>query len=421
MSFLRQIFAAGTADVHHPSFGTGAVVARTLSGTRVSPSSAMSLSAYFAAIRNIAEDVGKLPCSLYQRVGVNGRQLVLGNPVANLIDGQANPEMAAGTLRETLTGNALGWGNGYAEIQRAGAGRPVALWPIHPSRVRVRRAENGLFYDISLTEGIVGIRAVSLPATDMLHLRGLGDEGPCGLSVLRLASESIGLGLAAQDFGAAFFGNGATPGGILVHPGKLKEDAQKRLRESWQAMHSGPENSNKIGVLEEGMKYERTGIPPDEAQFLETRQFQVEEIARWFRIPPHKIGHLAKSSFSNIEHQSLEYVQDTLLAWLVRFEREAERKLLDDRDRAQFIIEHNVSAALRGDATSRSNYYRTMISTGMLTLNEARAMENLNPISPDIGNRHFMQGAMAPVDRIVTSPAPAAGQPSAETKDESHA
>lgn len=407
-------------DINNPAYWVSdtAQARRTLSGSSVSPATSLTLSTYYACVRSIAEDVGKISLILYEGQEGDGKRKTpaTSNTLYRLLKYSTCPETTSQTFRETLTSNALGWGNGYAEIQRTASGKVVALWPIHPSRVKPQRVDGELVYDVMSSEWQAGA-TVRLPARDVLHIHGVGEDGVVGLSVARLAAESIGLGLSMQDFGASYFGNGSHTGVILIHPGKLKEDAVKRLRESWASMHAGPENAHKVGVLEEGMKLEKTSIPPNEAQFLEGREFQVEEICRWFRMPPHKVQHLKRATFSNIEHLDIEYVRDTLMPWLVRWESEISRKLLSEQEQTKYVARHCVSELMRGDSAARSNYYRTMISTGAMSPNEAREMEDLNPMPSDVGDKFFMQGAMTTLDKIVTHPAPinASSRPGKQT------
>ncbi|HYG68492.1 MAG TPA: phage portal protein, partial [Anaeromyxobacteraceae bacterium] len=374
---------------------------RTKSGETITPEASLQLSAYFACLRNLSEDVGKLPLILYRRSGA-GKERAADHPLYRLLHDSPNPTMSSMTLRETLTHWAAAWGDGYAEIERDARGEPVALWPIHPSRVTVRRTTSGgVAYDVRADVRVQGatMHGVRLAAEDVFHLHGLGD-GLTGYSVARFAAESLGLTMAAQTFGAAFFGNGASMSGVLTHPAKLTPEARTNLRESWQAMHGGARNAAKTGILEEGIKYERIGIPPEEAQFLETRQFQTVEVCRWFRMPPHKIQDLTRSTFSNIEAQNTEYVVDTLMPWAMRWEHEIRRKLIlpthpDDDLFAELLF----AALLRGDQNARSNYYRTLVNIGVMSPNEVRALENMNPGGKELDS-YFMQSNMLPLDQV---------------------
>lgn len=374
---------------------------KTVAGEVVSPAKAMGLSAWFSAIRCISEDIGKLPLDLYRKLPKGGREVVTDHPVARLLDLYANDEATSNTLRETMTGWALSWGNAFAEIESGPDGKPVALHPIHPSRCWLHRVDGRIVLDVWVADAFAGrSTAVRLDYSEVIHIRGFGDDILVGLSVAKLAAESIGIGLAAQSYGAAFFGNGATPTLLLIHPGKLDEKGQTNLRESWKKRHAGPRNSGGVGVLQEGIKVEKLSIPPEEAQFLETRQFQIADTARWFRIPPHKIGDLTRSTNNNIEHQGIEYATDTLSPWFTRWEQELLRKLFDERDQKVFEIDFDDKALMRGDYQSRMNAHRTAISTGMETPNEARRDEGRNP-SPEPGaDQLYMQGAMMTLRQI---------------------
>lgn len=374
----------------------------TSAGMPVGPGTAMTLAIYYACLRNISEDVGKLPLHIYRRQA-RGKTRATDHPVYALLHDQPNDAMTAMTFRETLTHHALAWGNGYAEIVWSPSKDVQALWPIHPSRVQARRIDGLLMYDIYGSEltlpGSVGQSVRRLRQENVLHLKGLGAEGYSGYSVLRLAAESLGLGLAAQTFGAAFFGNGATVGAVLEHPATLTEAAQRRLRESWQTIYGGPSNAMKLAVLEEGMKYTKLGVPPEEAQFLETRQFQVEEVCRWFRMPKSKVHDLTDSTYSNMEQQNLEYVPDTLMPWLVRWEQELKRKLFAEEP--EVFAEHAVQGLLRGDQAARASFYKDLFGVGAISPNDVREFENLNSIGP-AGDCYFIaSNNYTPINQVV--------------------
>ncbi len=374
------------SDLRHPTawLTNWALGSVTQAGLRVNAQSAMGLSTYYACLRNISEDVGKLPLLTYQRLEPRGKRRLPQHWAYPLLHDAPNDDMTAMTFREVLTHHALAWGNGYAEIVRTGRGQPAALYPIHPSRVVLRRDDQRrLVYDIYGTDGIyaaAGINAqvVRLPQEDVLHVKGLGSDGYEGYSIVRLAAESLGLTLAAQTFGATFFGSGASLGGVLEHPKTLSPEGQKLLRESWQAVYGGPFNAGKTAILEEGMKYTRLGIPPEEAQFLETRLFQVPEICRWFRMPPHKCQHLDNAHYNNVEQQNIEYVTDTLMPWFVRWEQELKRKLFADEP--EVFAEHLILGLLRGDQAARAAYFKTRFEIATLSPDDIREIENENPL-----------------------------------------
>ena len=385
--------ADALSDLRHPTawLTDWSQGGSTLAGTSISHQSAMGLAAYYACIRAISEDVGKVPLITYKRLEPHGKERAYDHPLYNLLHTSPNEEMEALTFRETLQAHALGWGNGYAEIERGSRGEAVALWPIHPSRVSIRRDENArIVYDIVGTQMIAGVQkmmAHRLRAENVFHLRGLGSEGLYGYSVLSLARESLGLSLAAQQFGAAFFGNGAHIGGTIDHPQTLSDTALKHLRESWQEMYIGPAKAGTPAILEEGMKWSPIGLPPEQAQYLGTRVHQDREVARWFRMPLHKIQDMADASYGNIEQQSLDYLSDTLMPWFVRWEQQLQRKLF--RNDPEYFAEHLYSALLRSDQAARSAFYRTLFEMATLSPNELRELENLNPIGP-AGDHYFM-------------------------------
>ena len=294
----------------------------TTSGKTVTERSAMQMTAVYSCVRILAEAVAGLPLHLYRYTDDGGKEKALDHPLYHLLHDEPNPEMSSFVFRETLMTHLLLWGNAYAQIIRNGKGEVVALYPLMPNKMTVDRDASGQLYyrylrssdEAQTMDGSI----VTLLPCDVLHIPGLGFDGLVGYSPIAMAKNAIGMAIACEEYGAKFFANGAAPGGVLEHPGTIKDP--QRVRESWQATFGGSGNANKIAVLEEGMKYTPIGISPEQAQFLETRKFQINEIARIFRVPPHMVGDLEKSSFSNIEQQSLEFVKYTLDPWLVRWE-----------------------------------------------------------------------------------------------------
>ncbi len=372
----------------------------TTSGERINPEKSLTLSAYYACIRSISEDIAKLPFMVYRALSPRGKERVRDHPVYPLLHHAPNDEMTAMSFRETMTHWAMGWGGGVAEIERTERGIPAALWPIHPSRVEIRRDASRSIIYVVRSDDITPSRnrsvAVILQPRDVLHIHGLGVDGLHGYSIAQLARESIGLGMAAQRFGSSFFGHGATMGVVLEHPGQLQPTAIDNLRRSWSEMHEGAQNAYKTVILEQGMKANQTSIPPEQAQFLQTRYFQVEDIARWFRMPPHKIQHLLRSTFSNIEAQAIEYVGDTLVPWLVRWEQESKRKLFRP-DEVDLFAEHVIQALLRGDQKARSEFYSKQFAVGALSSNDIREKENENPVLG--GDQYFVPMNLRPIDQ----------------------
>lgn len=418
LATIRNWFApkaTAISDLLHPTawLQDWALGRRTLAGVHVTPASAMTLPTYWACIRAISEDIGKLPLLTYRRIDPRGKERAPDHPLYSLLHDAPNDDMESMTFRETLTHYALAWGNGYALIDRDSRLTPVALLPVHPSRVVVRRDDNGLLvYDIYGGENIplsMGVQWYRVRSDDMLHIRGLGAEGITGYSVAQLAAESLGLSLAAQTFGAAFFGNGAAMGGVLQHPAKLSDQAAKHLRESFERVYSGPENAGKVAILEEGMTYARLAIPPNDAQFLETRLFQVRDICRWFRVPLHKVGDLEFATYTNIEQQAIEYVTDTLMPWCVRWEQQLQRKLFGVQ--SSYFCEHALQGLMRGDMAARAEFYSRMFGMAALSPNDIRELENASPIGPD-GDTYFVQGNnLIPIEQAIKQAAEPAQTP----------
>ncbi|GMU15976.1 phage portal protein [Waltera acetigignens] len=371
---------------------------RTTSGKPVNERTAMQTTAVYACVRILAEAVASLPLHVYEYQDDGGKKLVHDHPLYYLLHDEPNPEMTSFVFRETLMSHLLIWGNAYAQIIRDGAGRVLGLYPLLPDKMEVQRDDRGNIYyvysrnsDENPTFKEYG--NIKLKAEDVLHIPGLGFDGLIGYSPIAMAKNAVGMTLACEEYGASFFANGANPGGVLEHPGVLKDPS--KVRESWNSVYRGVNNAHKIAVLEEGMKYQQIGIPPEEAQFLETRKFQINEIARLYRIPPHMVGDLDKSSFSNIEQQSLEFVKYTLDPWVIRWEQSLQRSLLLPGEKGKYFIKLNVDGLLRGDYQSRMNGYAVGRQNGWFSANDIREMENMNPIPDEEGgNLYLVNGAM---------------------------
>ena len=295
-------------------------------------------------------------------------------------------------FRETMMTHLLLWGNAYAQIIRNGKGEVIALYPLMPNRMKVDRNESGqLYYEYQMTTDDAPTKEagnVRLSPYEVLHIPGLGFDGLVGYSLIAMAKNAIGMAIACEEYGAKFFANGAAPSGVLEHPGVLKDP--KKIRDSWNQTFGGTSNAHKVAVLEEGMKSTPVTINPNEAQFLETRKFQINEIARIFRVPPHIVGDLEKSSFSNIEQQSLEFVKYTLEPWLVRFEQSMVRALLSPEEKKDYFVKFNVDGLLRGDYQSRMNGYATARQNGWMSANDIRELENLDRIPAEEGGDLYL-------------------------------
>lgn len=371
---------------------------RTTSGKPVNERTAMQTTAVYACVRILAEAVASLPLHVYEYQDDGGKKLVHDHPLYYLLHDEPNPKMTSFVFRETLMSHLLIWGNAYAQIIRDGAGRVLGLYPLLPDKMEVQRDDKGNIYYVYSRNSdenpmFKEYGNIKLKAEDVLHIPGLGFDGLIGYSPIAMAKNAVGMTLACEEYGASFFANGANPGGVLEHPGVLKDPS--KVRESWNSVYRGVSNAHKIAVLEEGMKYQQIGIPPEEAQFLETRKFQINEIARLYRIPPHMVGDLDKSSFSNIEQQSLEFVKYTLDPWVIRWEQSLQRSLLLPGEKGKYFIKLNVDGLLRGDYQSRMNGYAVGRQNGWFSANDIREMENMNPIPDEEGgNLYLINGAM---------------------------
>ena len=371
----------------------------TSSGRPVTERSAMQMTAVYSCVRILAEAIAGLPLLVYRQGADGSKVKALDHPLYCLLHDEPNPEMTSFVFRETLMTHLLLWGNAFAQVVRNGRDEVIGLYPLMPNRMTVGRDEAGrLYYEYQRTwdEPAGRYETVTLAARDVLHIPGLGFDGLVGYSPIAMAKNAIGLAQATEDYGASFFANGAAPGGVLEHPGTIKDPA--RVRDSWQATFGGARNSNKIAVLEEGMKYTPISVSPDQAQFLETRKFQINEIARIFRIPPHMIGDLEKSSFSNIEQQSLEFVKYTLDPWVIRFEQAITKTLLSSREKPQIYVKFNLEGLLRGDYKSRMDGYAVARQNGWMSANDIRELENLDKIPAEAGgDLYLVNGNMLPL------------------------
>ncbi|WP_200796563.1 phage portal protein [Sporanaerobacter acetigenes] len=363
----------------------------TYSGKVVNERTAMQTTAVYACVRILAETTASLPLHIYKRTD-KGKEKALDHPLYYLLHDEPNPEMTSFVFRETLMGHLLLWGNAYSQIIRDGRGRVLALYPLMPDRMMVYRSDSGEIYYTYSKDGEEYI----LKNWEVLHIQGLGFDGLVGYSPIAMAKNAIGMAIATEEYGATFFNNGASPGGVLEHPGILKDP--EKVRKSWNSVYGGSGNAHKVAVLEEGMSFKPIGIPPEQAQFLQTRKFQLNEIARIFRIPPHMIGDLDKSSFSNIEQQSLEFVKYTLTPWLSRWEMCMMKALLSPSEKKEYLIKFNVEGLLRGDYKTRMEGYSIGIQNGFLSPNDVRELEDMNTI--EHGDVYAVNGNMLKLEDI---------------------
>lgn len=390
MSIFSGLFRSRDKPKNRVGGGWSFLFGGTTSGKAVNERTAMQTSAVYACVRILAESVAALPLHVYERNATGSKATKPSHPLYRLLHDEPNREMTSFVFRETLMSHLLLWGNAYAQIIRDGRGFPIALYPLLPDRVSVDRNNNGeIVYTYQSDKGQVKLRH-----ENVLHIPGLGFDGLIGYSPIAMAKNSIGMALATEEYGATFFANGANPGGVLEHPGVIKPEQADRLRESWQSQFGGA-NAHKVAVLEEGLKFHQMSIPPEQAQFLETRKFQINEIARIFRVPPHMVGDLEKSSFSNIEQQSLEFVKYTLDPWVVRWEQSLQQALILPSEKTTIFIKFNLDGLLRGDYQSRMQGYSTGIQNGFMSVNDVRSLEDMNLLTDvEGGNIHVLNGNM---------------------------
>lgn len=363
----------------------------TTSGKTVNERTAMQTTTVYACVRILSETIASLPLHTYRHTE-NGKEKATENSIYHLLADEPNPEMTSFVFRETLTGHLLLWGNAYAQIIRDGRGKVIALYPLLPDKMTVDRNDKGQIYYVYNKEG----QLYSLRYDEVLHIPGLGFDGLIGYSPIAMAKNAIGMAIATEEYGAKFFANGANPGGVLEHPGIVKDPA--RVRESWNSVYQGSSNSHRVAVLEEGMKFQSIGIPPEQAQFLETRKFQTEEICRIFRVPPHLVANLDKATFSNIEHQSISFVVHTIRPWLVRIEQSINKALFTESEKREYFVSFVVEGLLRGDYASRMKGYAIGIQNGFLSPNDVRTLENMNTI--ENGDIYAMNGNMLKLEDV---------------------
>lgn len=398
MNLIKSLFHSRDKPQNRVGGGWSFLFGGTTSGKTVNERTAMQTTAVYACVRILSEAVAGLPLHIYRYRSDGGKERIPLHPLYHLLHDEPNPEMTSFVFRETLMSHLLLWGNAYAQVVRNGRGQAVALYPLLPSKMDVSRAANGeLLYTYYRDADETGLNPkggyITLRRDEVFHIPGLGFDGLIGYSPIAMAKNAIGMSLATEEYGASFFANGANPGGVLEHPGVIKDIG--RVKESWNSAYQGNGNAHKIAVLEEGMKFQAIGIPPEQAQFLETRKFQINEIARIYRVPPHMVGDLEKSSFSNIEQQSLEFVKYTLDPWVVRWEQSLQQSLLLPSEKPSLFIRFNLDGLLRGDYQSRMNGYAVGRQNGWMSANDIRELEDMNRIpAVEGGDLYLVNGNM---------------------------
>lgn len=355
---------------------------KTKSGARISEQSAMTISGVWAAVRLLANAVAMTPIKTYRRLP-RGKEAVTDHPAYRLLHDRPNPEMTPFTFKQTLQAHAVVWGGAFAEIEYSNSRVPIALWPLLPHKTRAERRNGQKIY---ITR--VGGEDIPLAADRVMHIPGLSYDGVMGYRLVSMARESLGLAKAVEEDAANFFGNGSRVSGVLHTDKALGDKAYNQIRESWERMHSGLSNSQRVAILEEGLKWQQIGISPEDAQNLESRKFSVSEVARWIGVPPHMIGDLERSTNNNIEEQGLEFLRYSLNSWLVQWEQTASFDLFREEERQTMFAEFVRLALLQGDSVKRGQFYREMFHVGAISPNEIRERENMNPF--DGGDLHLL-------------------------------
>lgn len=373
------------------------VFGRSDSGERVDEKSAMQIATVYACVRLLAETVAGLPLHLYRYTDGDekGKEKAKDHPLYRILYRQPNPEMTSFSFREVMMVQLLLWGNCYAQIIRDGRNGIMSLYPLLPENMEIDRDEKGQIFYIyhAYTDEAPGEnnKDIYFRQDEIFHVPGMGFNGLVGFSPIAMMKNALGTTLAVEKYGSSFFKNGAQPSGVLEHPGVLKDPA--KIRENWSAVYGGANNAHKVAVLEEGMQYKPISLPPEDSQFLSTRQFGVNEICRIFRVPPHMVQDLEHATFSNIEHQSIDFVVHTLTPWLVRFEQAVIKDLLLPDEQDEYFPKFNVDGLLRGDYQSRMQGYATGISNGFMSPNDVRRLEQLDPIPEEQGgDGYYLNG-----------------------------
>lgn len=380
---------------------------RTSSGIVVSTEAALSVGTVYACVSLIAETIASLPWPLFQSTANGDRRRATRHPLYRLLHDRANPEMTSFNWRECMVGHLELWGNAYSEIEFNNAGDPIALWPLRPDRMVVERIggqERRLKYSYTVPSG----RSLVLPPERVLHWAGLSSDGLIGYSRLSLAREAFGLGLAFEQYAARFFGNDSRPGGVLEVPGLMSPDSRQRLKDSWESAHRGLTQAHRVAVLEEGVSWKAVGIPPQDAQFLESRKHQRSEIAAWFRVPPHMIGDVEKSTSwgTGIEQQGIGFVTYTLSTRLKRIEQATNQSLLPETDWTRYFSEFIVDGLLRGDSASRASFLQILRQNGVINAEQWARLENIEPPPGEQGSAYLVPANMVPLDQLLNPPEP---------------
>lgn len=403
MGFLQNVMARGNGADERRSFDAAFLGA--IRGGSVSPSQAERMAMVFACVRVLAESVAMLPLVLYEQLPNGGRERAISHPLYAILKDLPNPEMTSVELRMAMMRHLALYGNAYAQKVRNGSGRLLELWPLRPDQMEIKRAPDGaLIYEYTLEDG----KKTFFRADEIMHVRGLSSDGVTGLSPIQTAKREFLASDARSEYAAAFYENGARPGGVLKHPGRLSDTAYGRIRAAWENRHQGPGNANRIAILEEGMDFSDVAIPQTDQQFIEQEKLSASRIAAIFRVPAHMVNDLERATFSNIEEMGQEFVDYTLTPWFVVWEQAIARDLLKPNERPRYYAKHVAQALLRGNASSRAQFYSNGLQWGYLSINDVRGLEDLNPVED--GDTYFVPMNMVPLESAVNGQNGATGE-----------
>jgi len=372
------------------------------SGEVVSKEQALRVAAVWSCVRVLSETIASLPISLYERDENNQKKVKSDNPLNALISQQPSPLFNSFMFFERIMVDLSLDGNSYAYIERNNGGFPIGLHPIKCNDVDVFISPKGrgVYYEIKQSDSEnIYPKVGRVNGIDMIHIKGLSTNGIQGKSPIQMAAETLGIALALDKHAGAYFKNGSQLGGILKHPGTLKPETAKRLRESWSNNYSGTSNTGKTAILEEGMDFQARTIPNNQAQFIESRQYQISDICRIFRVPNHLVNDLSNATYSNIEAQQIDFVVHTITPWIKRIESELNAKLVPFKKRGSEYFKFNLTAILRGDSKARADYYRTLVNIGVMSPDEVRKLEDLNSVG-GASEDYYMQSNMLPINRL---------------------
>lgn len=419
MNPFKAVASAWNGFFNKKFWGPSIGGSRTVSRETVSEDTALNYSAVWCATRLLCGTMAGLPLPIYRGIRREEREKARNHPLFGILNNASNHEQTSYTFRSIMTQWQVNGGNAFAEIEREGNDpeMPVKnLWPLHPAGVQVNRDDNGVLYYKIMDENTREWKDVD--AEWIFHLPSIITfDGIVGRGIITHARESIGAGIAAEKYGAHWFGGAAVPRAVVKTPGKWDPEARENFRKEWDEIYSGPDG-HRMALLQGGAEIQPLSLSAEDSQFLETRQFGVEEIARWYGVPPHMLQHLLRATFNNIEHLGIEFVQFALIPWLRIWEQAIWKQLLTESERRVYFAEHNVDALMRGDSVSRANFYQSMVSGALMTRNEARKLENLPPVPG--GDTFLVQGAMVPLDsegNPVSKFAESSNQPSQPSQD----